>query len=66
MVAVVLHCSIQGLGGCEYPGLFCRSYCYFLCYLMLLCKADQRSRISDPIILAGSMTTNKPLFRFWT
>ena len=64
MVAVVHHCSIQGLGGCEYPGLFCKLCCYFPCYLMLPCKADKRSRMSGLIIMAGSMISNKPLFQF--
>ena len=65
-VVVVHHCSIQGLGRCEYSGLFCRLCCYFLYYLMLLSKADQRSRISDSIVMAESITTNTPLFLFWT
>ena len=51
MVVVVRHCSTQGLGGCEYPGSFCKLYYYFPCYPMLLYKADQRLRISKPITI---------------
>jgi len=61
-VVVVHHCSIQGLGGCEYPGSFCRLCCYFPCYLTLPCKADQKSRISDSITYKGRVNDNRQTF----